>query len=250
MIAPIQTSYKGYKMRSRTEAKWAIFFDTLGLRWQYEVEGFDLGAAGYYLPDFWLPDLRLWCEVKGIEPPAEELRKLQALAEGRGDNVLLLVGQPGAPKEIDAYMWRWSYEGRLFVGDFTEAEEIAGYARDGRSRIESLGTFLQGKVAEGLIAGPVPAFDGAQATLQALIDLDRQYYRARHGREHPHWEYGCTIADLRWCERQPGQWSLSYVCDTALAEHITPALLAAYGAARANWRQLNARIVPGGMAGS
>jgi len=51
-IKAIQTSYRGYLFRSRLEARWAIFFDALGLKWEYEPEGFDLGDAGWYLPDF------------------------------------------------------------------------------------------------------------------------------------------------------------------------------------------------------
>lgn len=62
----IETRYKGYRFRSRLEARWAVFFDALGLRWEYEPEGFDLGSAGFYLPDFYLPDLDggTWVEVK------------------------------------------------------------------------------------------------------------------------------------------------------------------------------------------
>lgn len=52
MIKAIETQYKGYRFRSRLEARWAVFFDALGLRWEYEPEGFDLGGAGWYLPDF------------------------------------------------------------------------------------------------------------------------------------------------------------------------------------------------------
>jgi nucleoside 2-deoxyribosyltransferase len=52
MIKAIQTVYKGYKFRSRLEARWAVFFDALGLEWEYEPEGFDLGDGVWYLPDF------------------------------------------------------------------------------------------------------------------------------------------------------------------------------------------------------
>jgi nucleoside 2-deoxyribosyltransferase len=52
MIKAIETRYKGYRFRSRLEARWAVFFDALGLEWEYEPEGFDLGDAGWYLPDF------------------------------------------------------------------------------------------------------------------------------------------------------------------------------------------------------
>ncbi len=36
----IETLYKGYRFRSRLEARWAVFFDALGLKWEYEKEGF------------------------------------------------------------------------------------------------------------------------------------------------------------------------------------------------------------------
>jgi len=51
-IKAIETVYNGYRFRSRLEARWALFFDKLGLPWEYEPEGFDLGAQGWYLPDF------------------------------------------------------------------------------------------------------------------------------------------------------------------------------------------------------
>jgi hypothetical protein len=56
-IKPIDTLYKGYLFRSRLEARWAKFFDALGIQWEYEKEGYDLGDAGWYLPDFWLPQV-------------------------------------------------------------------------------------------------------------------------------------------------------------------------------------------------
>jgi hypothetical protein len=51
-IKPIETVYKGYRFRSRLEARWAVFFDACGYKWEYEPEGFDLGDGIYYLPDF------------------------------------------------------------------------------------------------------------------------------------------------------------------------------------------------------
>lgn len=41
-MTPIETRYKGYRFRSRLEARWAVFFDVLGVRWEYEPEGYDL----------------------------------------------------------------------------------------------------------------------------------------------------------------------------------------------------------------
>jgi hypothetical protein len=67
MIKAIETRYKGYRFRSRLEARWAVFFDRLELDWEYESEGFDLGEFGYYLPDFkvFTPQGKeIWYEVK------------------------------------------------------------------------------------------------------------------------------------------------------------------------------------------
>lgn len=76
MIKAIETSYAGCRFRSRLEARWAVFFDTLGVRWLYEHEGFEL-PSGRYLPDFWLPDFKMFVEVKpdnhGFDPRHDEL---------------------------------------------------------------------------------------------------------------------------------------------------------------------------------
>lgn len=100
---PIETFYKNYRFRSRQEARWAVFFDELNVKWEYEVEGFELPPyefnkkqfienhirdiqdskesieslnliADYllsqaskplrFLPDFWLEEFDLWAEVK------------------------------------------------------------------------------------------------------------------------------------------------------------------------------------------
>lgn len=65
-IQPIETRYAGCRFRSRLEARWAVFFDVLGIRWQYEPQGFHVGPRRRpYLPDFHLPALGWWIEVKG-----------------------------------------------------------------------------------------------------------------------------------------------------------------------------------------
>jgi hypothetical protein len=66
-INAIQTEYKGCLFRSRLEARWAVFFDELNVDWLYEPEGFLVGCHEKrpYLPDFYLPKLKLWVEVKG-----------------------------------------------------------------------------------------------------------------------------------------------------------------------------------------
>lgn len=93
-IKPIETAYKGYRFRSRLEARWAVFFDALAIPWQYELEGYVVGEE-CYLPDFWLPSLKLWAEAK---PDQEAVKTNEALyarfIQGLQQPLLLLVGTP------------------------------------------------------------------------------------------------------------------------------------------------------------
>ena len=102
-IKAIETRYKGYRFRSRLEARWAVFFDALGIRWEYEKEGYDLGAAGWYLPDFWLPDQRYWFEVKpsDLRPLPDAINKAFALAVATKRHVFVAPGMP----ELGALYW-------------------------------------------------------------------------------------------------------------------------------------------------
>ena len=63
-IKAIETVYNGYRFRSRLEARWAVFFDAMGIGYQYEPEGFILSNKQPYLPDFYLPTLGIYVEVK------------------------------------------------------------------------------------------------------------------------------------------------------------------------------------------
>lgn len=63
-IKAIETYYKGYRFRSRLEARWAVFFDALGVAYEYEPEGFQLSNGECYLPDFYLPIMQIYVEVK------------------------------------------------------------------------------------------------------------------------------------------------------------------------------------------
>ena len=42
-----ETYYDGYRFRSRLEARWAVFFNNIGLEYEYEVEGFDMEECSY-----------------------------------------------------------------------------------------------------------------------------------------------------------------------------------------------------------
>lgn len=78
MIRAIPTTYRGIRFRFRLEADWASTFDAYEIEWQYEPEGVELPSGARYLPDFYLPKLTTWFEVKG--PHGQRLDKTQEFA--------------------------------------------------------------------------------------------------------------------------------------------------------------------------
>ena len=135
MIKAIETQYKGYRFRSRLEARWAVFFDLMGIPYAYEEEGFErqYSELGFdvpednieeaeqhgsvykdrYLPDFRLgkPGSGLYAEVKGdnteLTSNSAELTELHdfggilpgfcdSLGTNRG---LLLLGEIPLPNQ-------------------------------------------------------------------------------------------------------------------------------------------------------
>lgn len=103
-IKAIETSYKGYRFRSRLEARWAVFFDAMGWEWLYEHEGYQSDNVRW-LPDFYLPQHDLLVEVKPdwLLVDDQELYKLSAILDyhqgpdflyNPGGGILLLDGIP------------------------------------------------------------------------------------------------------------------------------------------------------------
>lgn len=90
----IETRYKGYRFRSRLEARWAVFFDALEIQWEYESAGYRMRDGTHYLPDFWLPQVSMYAEVKPTAFTADELAKCRMLSDESGYPVLLLDGAP------------------------------------------------------------------------------------------------------------------------------------------------------------
>lgn len=93
-IRAIETQYKNCRFRSRTEARWCVFFEYLGVKWEYEKEGYEL-PSGRYLPDFWLPDLACWVEIKPVSPTAAELQLGEELGDMTDHPVAIVSGMPG-----------------------------------------------------------------------------------------------------------------------------------------------------------
>lgn len=137
MLKAIETVYHGYRFRSRLEARWAVFFNTLGWRWEYEKEGFEFEDGTRYLPDFWLPDIEAWVEVKG-EITIGDLKKVEHLVL-EGGHPLIIVSDFDWEPPFSQSIWlgvrnlpESSYLGRRMD---KPAEEV-GWARPGYSFVE------------------------------------------------------------------------------------------------------------------
>ena len=127
-LQPIETYYKGYRFRSRAEARWAVFFDACNVEWEYEPEGYDLGDGLYYLPDFLVHNVvinhyskskkkaDLYVEVKGCltEKDKKKIEKfsMQSVFEMNEDwggyvdkviNPLFLVGSRIPENFLDTF---------------------------------------------------------------------------------------------------------------------------------------------------
>lgn len=103
------TVYKGKKYKSCTEARWVVFFDALHIKHWYEYRKFDLGSCRY-VPDFYLPELSAWVEIKGFPPSEGEVARIKAVAEITGENVFLFFDAVQHPqcggKYAYGYIWR------------------------------------------------------------------------------------------------------------------------------------------------
>lgn len=115
MVSPAQQPYRsgipakpvtygGVTFRSTLEARWAFFFDSLGIRWEYEPGMLSLPGVGPYLPDFWLVAISSWIEIKPSAPTMPEIQKAEGLAAYTRKSVYLFPGTPGTPGR------RWRYE--------------------------------------------------------------------------------------------------------------------------------------------
>ena len=106
-LKAVQTRYHGYLFRSRLEARWAVFFDMCGVKYEYEPEGYDIGDGLMYLPDFLLHGVigrdggDLFVEVKGAMSGADaekinrfaKIGAINADRNGKFSPAILVVGQ-------------------------------------------------------------------------------------------------------------------------------------------------------------
>ena len=109
-IKAIQTEYNGIKFRSRLEARWAVFFDTAKIRYEYEPEGYETEDGTRYLPDFYLPDFDAYVEVKrdtedGIKEVIGKCDK--AIVWGGEIKKIIILSDVPQGESVDGGMWHF-----------------------------------------------------------------------------------------------------------------------------------------------
>ena len=120
MIKAIETEYNGYRFRSRLEARWTVFFDSVGIKYEYEPEGFEMEDGTRYLPDFYLPDLDLWVEVKGVLSKFDE-EKIRGFAVGKKVALLREIPNPKLEEMFGEIGWNpYGENGKFFGGEIYE----------------------------------------------------------------------------------------------------------------------------------
>lgn len=111
-VKAIPTDYSGIRFRSRLEARFALMFDRMGVRWKYEPTRLPLADGSEYIPDFWLPDSDAIVEVKGGHN--ERLAKLRDLDRtGQTVHVCLAGADDDGPYII------WEPYGYCFKSTFS-----------------------------------------------------------------------------------------------------------------------------------
>lgn len=121
-----RTRYGGVSMRSRLEASWGEYFDAAGIPWSYEPYYFVFPDAGrHYLPDFYLPRVNRYAEVKPCEPDDLEYLRCRLLAEWLMEPVFFLIDKPWRATVLALRPALWN--GRPFcVVDTTTLDELTG----------------------------------------------------------------------------------------------------------------------------
>ncbi len=145
-IAAIPTWYAETTFRSKLEADWAATLDSLAIRWEYEPQTLTLPSGTVYIPDFWLPEIGTWLEVKGTGVPRVE--KAIELGESRAcyceadctcewsGGELVIIGHPPEPagpewrgRRIGHPKWSSAYGRSALLGRCDACGRVCWFTR-------------------------------------------------------------------------------------------------------------------------
>lgn len=114
MIKSTICEHKGWMMRSHTEYLWAKVMDCLGIGYLHEPDKFNT-RHGWYLPDFYLPRLGAYVEIKGVEPTQVERDKAEDLISIHGKSVFFISGKPEPDRNGFSGCSAWFFWGGKWV---------------------------------------------------------------------------------------------------------------------------------------
>jgi hypothetical protein len=121
-IKAIPTRYAGCHFRSRLEARWAVFFDAMGIAWEYEPEAF-VGCWGApYLPDFYLPSLYVEGRHERVGPNEVEMTP-GVYVEVKPTLKALRADSKKLAQCIDYHATPLSYAGLLILGPIPDPRD-------------------------------------------------------------------------------------------------------------------------------
>jgi hypothetical protein len=125
-IKAIETKYAGRYFRSRLEARWAIFFDVMQTKWEYENQGFSIGNDRY-LPDFELPEWMCYIEIKPASISIQDDSRIKRIMRNwNSANQMSLWVIKGSPA---LYQYKAYRPGELQSGNDGLAEFVFGSCR-------------------------------------------------------------------------------------------------------------------------
>lgn len=96
--AAVDTVYGGVRYHSKRQAQWAVFLDSLGILHSYRPRSFKMGRSTPYTPDFWLPELNAWLEVKAEDAATREADRWKAEQFARQHPQYRVWLSSGAPR--------------------------------------------------------------------------------------------------------------------------------------------------------
>lgn len=158
-ISSLPSTYRGVIFRSRMEARWAAYFDILGICWIYEPDGICL-PSGNYCPDFRISiypmDQTAWryAEIKPTSEAADFIAvKLRDLSSMIDEEVFCLIGNPQEMRQHrsvehfyekyaeGAFSWRAFVHKRWgtldFCGDYEDERDKKCFDLLNRMRFEN-----------------------------------------------------------------------------------------------------------------
>lgn len=109
MMRAVETEYNGNRFCSQLEARWAVFFDVIGV--EYRCKHKDVYQK--FLADFWLPGMNLWVKVysksyKLLEDEEENIRWFS----GKNNQIMVVFGEPSFDNKI--VVWN---NGKVIIED-------------------------------------------------------------------------------------------------------------------------------------